>query len=129
MQEADNARGIPALIADLGIWEIWQPQTEALFDIRVVDTDALPYVKRTVEAVLQTAEQEKKKFLEAVQTRCETFSPFVVSVDGVLGREAINSVTFSCHSWFAPGDMSLHVCSQHMFIYQSCDRHLPKSML
>ena len=47
------------------------------------------YVKRTVEAVLQTAEQEKKKkYLEAVQTRRATFSPFVVSVDGVLGREA-----------------------------------------
>ena len=52
-------------------------------------TDAPSYVKRTVEAVLQTAEQEKKKkYLEAVQTRRATFSPFVVSVDGVLGREA-----------------------------------------
>ena len=88
MQEADNTRGIPALIADLGIRGIWQPQTEALFDIRVVDTDAPSYVKRTVEAVLQTAEQEKKKYLEAVQTRRATFSPFVVSVDRVLGREA-----------------------------------------
>ena len=89
VQEADNARGIPALIADLGIGGIWQPQTEALFDIRVVDTDAPSYIKRTVEAVLQTAEQEKKKkYLEAVQTRRATFSPFVVSVDGVLGCEA-----------------------------------------
>ena len=26
VQEADNARGIPALIADLGIRGIWQPQ-------------------------------------------------------------------------------------------------------
>ena len=59
VQEADKARGIPALIADLGIRGIWQPQTEALFDILVVDTDALSYIKRTVEAVLQTAEQEK----------------------------------------------------------------------
>ena len=39
--------------------------------------------------MLQTAEQEKNKnYLEAVQTRHATFSPFVVSVDGVLGREA-----------------------------------------
>ena len=38
--------------------------------------------------MLQTAEQEKKKYLEAVQTRHATFSPFVVSVDGVLGRGA-----------------------------------------
>ena len=89
VQEADNARGIPALIADLGIRGIWQPQTEALFDIRVVDTVAPSYVKCTVEAVLQTAKQEKKKYLEAVQTRRATFSPFVVSVDGVLSCEAI----------------------------------------
>ena len=76
------------MIADLGIRGIWQPQTEALFDIQAVDMDAPSYVKRTVEAALQTAEQEKKKkYLEAVQTRRATFSPFVVSVDGVLGHE------------------------------------------
>ena len=40
VQEADNARGIPALIADLVVRGILQPQTEALFDIRVLDTDA-----------------------------------------------------------------------------------------
>ena len=34
------------------------------------------------------AEQEKKKYLEAVQTRCATFTPFVVSIEGVLGSEA-----------------------------------------
>ena len=50
----------PDLIADLGIRGFWQPQTEALFDIRVVDTDAPSYVKHTVEAVLQIAEQENK---------------------------------------------------------------------
>ena len=33
-------------------------------------------------------QEKKKKYLEAVQTRHATFSPFVVSVDGVLGREA-----------------------------------------
>ena len=89
MQEADNARGIPALIADLGIRGIWQLQTDALVDIRVVDTDAPSNIKRAVVAVLQAAEQEKKKkYLEAVQTRRATFSHFVVSVDRVLGREA-----------------------------------------
>ena len=74
--------------ADLGVRGIWQPQTEALFNIQVVNTDAPSYVKCTVDTVLLTAEQEKKKYLEAVQTRSATFTPFVVSVDGVLGREA-----------------------------------------
>ena len=30
----------PGLIADLGVRGVWQPQGEALFDVRVVDTDA-----------------------------------------------------------------------------------------
>ena len=35
MREADEARGISAL-ADLGMRGVWQPQTEALFDVRVL---------------------------------------------------------------------------------------------
>ena len=34
-----NADG-PGLIADLGVCGVWQPQGEALFNVRVVDTDA-----------------------------------------------------------------------------------------
>ena len=30
----------PGLIADLGVRGVWQPQGEALFDVRVVDMDA-----------------------------------------------------------------------------------------
>ena len=41
MREADTKNGILALIADLAIRGVWLPQTEALFDIRVIDTDAL----------------------------------------------------------------------------------------
>ena len=43
VQEANDACGIPSLVADLSIRGIWQPQTVALFDIRVIDTDALSY--------------------------------------------------------------------------------------
>ena len=38
VQEANDACGIPSLVADLCIRGIWQPQTVALFDIRVIDT-------------------------------------------------------------------------------------------
>ena len=61
VQKADNARGISALIADLGIRGIWQLQTEALFDIRVVDTDASSYVKHTVEVVLQQLNKRRRR--------------------------------------------------------------------
>ena len=40
VQEANDACGVPSLIADLCIRGVWQPQTVALFDIRVFDTDA-----------------------------------------------------------------------------------------
>ena len=45
----------PALIADLGVRGVWIPQGEALFDVRVVDTDAASYVNRSVSAVLASA--------------------------------------------------------------------------
>ena len=61
VQEADDSSGRPALIADLSIRGVWQPQTAALLDVRVVDTDAQSYASRTVDAVLCSAEQEKKR--------------------------------------------------------------------
>ena len=42
----------------------------------------------TVEAVLSSAERENQRKSEAVEARRAFFTPFVVSVDGVLGREA-----------------------------------------
>ena len=52
VQEASNARGVPSLIADL------RYQTVALFDIRVVDTDAPSYSHRNAAAILLSAEEE-----------------------------------------------------------------------
>ena len=54
-----------------------------------MDTDAQSYRHRPVEAVLSSAERDKqRKYSEAVKARRAFFTPFVVSVDGVLGREA-----------------------------------------
>ena len=41
-KDADIVRGLPALVADLSVRGVWAAQTEALFDIRVMDTDASP---------------------------------------------------------------------------------------
>ena len=76
VREADEARGISALVADLAVRGVWQPQTEALFDVRVVETDAQPYVQRAVSSVLATAEREKKRrYAQASQTRHASFRP------------------------------------------------------
>ena len=47
---------------------VWEPQTKALFDIRVVDTDARSYCACSSRDVLDSAEVEKKrKYLQACQ--------------------------------------------------------------
>ena len=85
----DSSEGADTLIADLCVRGVWEPQTEALFDIRVVDTDARSYRSRSPRDVLRTAEGEKKrKYLQACQNRHATFTPLCVSVDGMLGSES-----------------------------------------
>jgi len=85
----DSSEGADALIADLCVCGAWEPQTEALFDIRVVDTDARSYCARTPHDVLSTAKGEKRrKYLQACQDWCATFTSLCVSVDGMLGSEA-----------------------------------------
>ena len=50
-----------ALVADLYVRGLWIPQSETLFDIHVVDTDAQSYQSQTPLAVLSSAEGDKKK--------------------------------------------------------------------
>ena len=52
--------GVPALIADLEIRGAWIPQIEALFNIRITDSDASSYTSRSATDVLVAAKEEKK---------------------------------------------------------------------
>ena len=55
----------------------------------VVNTDVNYYWGRTPEKYLEEAEKGKKKmYLEACLQQRQHFSPFVASVDGLLGVEA-----------------------------------------
>ena len=88
---ADETGG--ALVGDLRVRGFWQPQVDCILDIRVNDTDAPSHINRPVRAVLASAEQKKRKYLDAVEFRRGkfrrgTFTPFVLSVDGVLGQAA-----------------------------------------
>ena len=65
-----------ALIADLGVRGVWEPQAMASFDIRVVDTDARSYLSHSPSAVLASAEAEKKrKYCDACTKLRATFTP------------------------------------------------------
>ena len=62
---------------------------EALFDVRVVDTDAPSHHTRSPEAILESGAKEKKRVYEqAVVEQRGNFTPIVLSVDGLLHREA-----------------------------------------
>ena len=77
------------LVADLGIHGVWSPQSEALFDIRVTDTDAQSYLGHAPESILFRAETEKKhKYSAAAAARRAHFTPLCFSVDGLAGSEA-----------------------------------------
>lgn len=55
-----------SLIGDISARGVWQPQATAVFDIRVIDSDAPSYLSKPVESVLTTAEREKLKYNAAV---------------------------------------------------------------
>ena len=77
------------LYGDLLIRHLWQSNTDTIIDVRITDTDAKSYISRPLESVLEGQEKEKKrKYLNACLEQRRHFSPFVVSVDGMLGHEA-----------------------------------------
>ena len=76
VREADETSGIPALIANLGVRGVWQPQSEALFDICVVDTDAQSYACRSVSAILSASEREEKEVFSCSKSTACILYPF-----------------------------------------------------
>ena len=61
---------------------------DCIVDVRVTDTDAPSYQSRDPIKVLETQEREKKrKYLEPCLAQRRHFTPFVMSVDGLLGKE------------------------------------------
>jgi len=99
------------LIADLCVRGVWLPQTEALFDIWVIDTDAQSYLSQPPSSVLFAAKTEKKrKYLDASVARRAHFTPLYFSVDGLVDVEvasflktcllfvrSVGEVTCRCH--------------------------------
>ena len=74
-----------ALTCDLAVRRMWNPQTEVLLDIHMVNTDAQLYASLSVTSVLDSIARAKKtKHCQACVQRRADFMPFNVSTDGVI---------------------------------------------
>ena len=90
VQEALDNPPQQALVADVGIRGVWQPQATAMFDIRVIDSDAPSYLEKSPQTVLKSAENEKKTKYSAACVACHvSFTPLCLTIDGLLGNEMI----------------------------------------
>ena len=75
---------------DLLIRGFWSPATDLIVDVRITDLDSKSYRKTSPEKALAKQEKEKKdKYLSACLERRKHFTPFVVSADGLKGKEAL----------------------------------------
>jgi hypothetical protein len=75
--------------ADLLVRGVWSPRTDCLVDFVVTDVNQPSYRQCTPAGVLRKHEQrKKKKYLADCQAQRRDFTPFVVSCEGMLGREA-----------------------------------------
>ena len=77
-----------AQIADLCVRRLQISQSEALFDIQVVDADTHSYPNQAPLAVFSSTEHNKKKYSQACQDQRATFTPLCMSVDGTMGQQA-----------------------------------------
>ena len=79
---------------------------EALFAIKIINTDALSHSNRPPESVLESGAKEKKRIYEqAVSDRRGNFTPLVMSVDGLFHREAghfLKRLMYLAHKWGKP---------------------------
>jgi hypothetical protein len=74
---------------DVLIRGLWARGTDCIIDVRVTNLDAKSNISRDPDKVLEAHEKEKrKKYLKPCLDQRRHFSPFVVSTDGLLGKEA-----------------------------------------
>ena len=87
VREAGSDPSHEALIGDISARGVWNPQSMAVFDIHVIDSDAPSYLSRTPDAVLLSAEREKLKYNEACELKHASFTPLCITINGLLGNE------------------------------------------
>ena len=88
----DDASGISTEIQDRGdllARGFWDRRTDCIIDVRVCDVNQPSYLARNQLSIIKTAENDKKmKCLDACLEQRRHFTHFVVSCEGLLGKEA-----------------------------------------
>ena len=84
-----NGKIITTFTGDLLIRGLWSTGSDSIIDVRVTNVDCRTQRDKDPEKVLATHERaKKKKYLASCLEQRRSFIPFVVSADGLLGREA-----------------------------------------
>ena len=74
---------------DLLMRGFWERGTDCIIDVRTCDVNQTSYLDREPASVIKSAEKEKKKkYLNDCLNQRRHFTPFVVSCEGMLGKEA-----------------------------------------
>ena len=69
---------------------LWCCQVDDIIDVKIGDADVYLYNYEPMTALLYRWEKIKKyKHSKNCHDQQKCFSPFVISVDGILGREAL----------------------------------------
>ena len=78
---------------DIEIRNLWSRGKSCIIDCKVSYLDSKTYKNRPAEKVLEEHEQAKKrKHLQSCVDQRRDFTPFVVSCDGMMGKEADNTL-------------------------------------
>ena len=89
----DPVTGLAAEISgergDILIRGFWEGNTDCIIDVQICDVNQPSYSNRKPHNILKSAETEKKKkYLDSCLEQRRHFTPFVVSCEGLMGKEA-----------------------------------------
>ena len=77
VREADETSRILGLVAELGVKGVWRPQSEKLFDIHFIDTDAQSYSCRSISecSTFCSQKREEKEVFSCITSTACILSP------------------------------------------------------
>ena len=92
---------------DLLVRGLWNKSTDCIIDVRLTDTDQPTYLTKSPSEVLELHEKEKKnKYAKKCLEQRRTFTPFVISVDGMMGKEAHAVLKHLAHLYVDKWDLT-----------------------